>query len=134
MLCLFAIFGSHVQYTFGKRKASDDALRKSEEKYRTILESIEEGYFETDLEGNLTFFSNPFCKILGYSRSQLIGVNTRRYTTPETAEKMVRVTEQLLQSGMPENVTSYDVIRPDGDKVLLELSFSILKEPDEGPI
>jgi PAS domain S-box-containing protein len=134
VLCLFAIFGSHVQYTFGKRKAADDALRKSEEKYRTILESIEEGYFETDLEGNLTFFSNPFCKILGYSRSQLIGVNTRRYTTPETAEKMDRVTEQLLQSGIPENVTSYDVIRPDGDKVLLELSFSILKEPDEGPI
>ena len=26
------------------------------------------------------------------------------------------------------------MIRPDGDKVLLELSFSILKEPDEGPI
>jgi len=134
VLCLLAIFGSHVQYTLGKRKAADDALRKSEEKYRTILESIEEGYFETDLEGNLTFFSNPFCKILGYSRNQLIGVNTRQYTTPETAEKMVRVTEQLLQSGMPENVTNYDVIRPAGDKVLLELSFSILKEPDEEPI
>jgi PAS domain S-box-containing protein len=134
VLCLFAIFGSHVQYTFGKRKAADDALRKSEEKYRTILESIKEGYFETDLEGNLTFFSNPFCKILDYSRSQLIGVNTRRYTTPETAEKMDRITEQLLQSGMPENVTSYDVIRPDGDKVLLELSISILKDPAERPI
>ena len=134
VLCLLAIFGSHVQYTFGKRKAADDALRKSEEKYRTILESIEEGYFETDLEGNLTFFSNPFCKILGYSRSQLIGANTRRYTTPETAEKMVRVTNRLLQSGMPENVSNYDVIRPDGNKVLLELSLSILKEPDEEPI
>lgn len=133
VLCLFAIFGSHVQYTYGKRKAADDALRKREEKYRTILESIEEGYFETDLSGNLTFFSNPFCKLLGYSRSQLIGVNTRQYTTPETAAKMDRITEQLLQSGMPENVTSYDVIRPDGNKVLLELSFSILKDPNEGP-
>jgi PAS domain S-box-containing protein len=134
VLCLFAIFGSHVQYTFGKRKAADDALRESEEKYRTILESIEEGYFETDLEGNLTFSSYPFCKILGYSRSQLIGMNTRQYTTPETAEKMDRITEQLKQSGMPENVTSYDVIRPNGDKVLLELSFSLLKDPDKVPI
>ena len=135
VLCLFAIFGSHVQYTFGKRKAADDALRESEQKYRTILESIEEGYFETDLEGNLTFSSNPFCKILGYSRSQLIGMNTRQYTTPETAEKMDRITEQLKQSGMPENVTSYDVIRSNGDKVLLELSFSLLKDPaDKGPI
>ncbi|CAB1061459.1 Sensory box histidine kinase/response regulator [Olavius sp. associated proteobacterium Delta 1] len=134
VLCLFAIFGSHVQYTFSKRKAADDALRKSEEKYRTILESIEEGYFETDLAGNLTFFSNPFCIILGYSRSQLIGMNTRQYTTPETADKMDRITEQLLQSGMPKNVTSYDVIRPAGNKVLLELSFSILKDPADGPI
>jgi len=134
VLCLFAIFGSHVQYTFSKRKAADEALRKSEEKYRTILESIEEGYFETDLEGNLTFFSNPFCKILGYSPSQLMGMNTRQYTTPKTAEKMDRITEQLLESGMPENVTSYDVIRPGGDKVLLELSFSILKDTDGGPI
>jgi PAS domain S-box-containing protein len=134
VLCLFAIFGSHVQYTFAKRKASDDALRKSEEKYRTILESIEEGYFETDLAGNLTFFSNPFCKILGYARSQLIGMNTRQYTTPETAAKMDRITGQLRQSGMPENVMSYDVIRPDGDTVMLELSCSILKDPDERPI
>jgi len=134
VLCLFAIFGSHVQYTFSKRKAADEALRKSEEKYRTILESIEEGYFETDLEGNLTFFSNPFCKILGYSPSQLMGMNTRQYTTPKTAEKMDRITEQLLESGMPENVTSYDVIRPDGNKVLLELSFSILKDTDGEPI
>jgi len=129
VLCLFALFGSHVQYTFGKRKAADDALRQSEEKYRTIIESIEEGYFETDLEGNLTFFSNPFCKILGFSRSQLIGMNTRQYTTPETAAKMKSITEKLRQSGVPEDVTDYDVIRPDGDKILLELSLSLLKGP-----
>ncbi len=134
VLCLFVIFGSHVHYTYSKRKAADDALRDSEEKYRTILESIEEGYFETDIDGNLTFFSDPFCKILGYSRSQLIGINTRQYTTPETAGKMDRITEQLLQSEGSENVTSYDVIRPNGDKVLLELSFSLLKDPDKGPI
>ena len=134
VLCLFAIFGSHVQYTFNKRKAADDALRKSQEKYRTILESIDEGYFETDLEGNLTFFSNPFCQITGYDRQQLIGMNTRHYTTSETAEKMGRITDQLLQNGTPENVTSYDIIRPDGEKALLELSFSLLKDPNEKPI
>jgi PAS domain S-box-containing protein len=134
VLCLFAIFGSHVQYTFSKRKAADDALRKSEEKYRTILESIEEGYFETDLDGNVTFFSSPFRRILGYSHDQLMGMNTRQYTTPEAAQKMVKITERLLQSGKPENVTGYDVIRPDGEKIMLELSFSLLKDPDEGPI
>jgi len=134
VLCLFAIFGSHVQYTLAKRRQADVALRESEEKYRTILESIEEGYFETDLEGKLTFFNTPFCKILGYSPDQLRGMNTRQYTTAETAERMDRMTERLRDNGMPENATDYDVIRPDGDKVMLELSYSLRKDPDGRPI
>jgi len=134
VLCLFLIFGSHVQYTINKRKAADDALRESEEQSRTILESIEEGCFETDIDGNLTFFSNPFLKILGYSRDELLGVNTDKYTSPDTAEKMARTTERLKETGKPENVTDYDVIRKDGRNVSLELSVSLLEDQDGLPI
>ena len=134
VLCLFLIFGSHVQYTVNKRKAADDALRESQEKYRTILESIEEGCFETDIDGNLTFFSNPFLKTLGYSRDELLGRNTSRYTSPDTAEKMNRITERLKETGKPENVADYDVIRKDGSNVSLELSVSLLKDQDGLPM
>jgi PAS domain-containing protein len=48
-----------------KRKRAEKALRESEEKYRTILENIEDGYFEVDIPGDLTFFNNSVCKILG---------------------------------------------------------------------
>jgi len=134
VLCLFVIFGSHVQYTINKRRAADDALRESEDKYRTIFKNIEEGYFEIDLEGNLTFFSDPFCKILAYPRHQLLGMNTRKYTTPETAKKMTRITERLRRTGGPENVTDYDVIRKNGGIVALELSVSLLKDKDGRPM
>ena len=92
VLCIFAIFGSHVQYTYNKRCETDKALRDSSEKYRSILENIEEGYFETDLKGNLTFSNGPFCKILGHPRQQLLGMNTREYTTADTAEKISHIT------------------------------------------
>ena len=134
VLCLFLIFGSHVQYTVNKRKAADDALRESEDKYRTILESIEEGCFETDIDGNLTFFSNPILKILGYSRDELLGVNTGKYISPDTASKMSRITERLKETGKPENVTGYDVIRKDGTKVSLEMSVSLLKDQNGLPM
>jgi PAS domain-containing protein len=49
------------------RKQAEEALRESEEKYRTILESIENGYFEVDVHGNFTFFNDSLCEILGYS-------------------------------------------------------------------
>jgi len=134
VLCIFAIFGSHVQYTYNKRRDADNALRESSEKYRTILESIEEGYFETDQKGNLTFSNEAFGKILGYPRHQLLGMNSRDYTTPDTAEKISRIMEQIEQTGRPEDVTDYDVIRKDGSKAALELSISLLTDKDGKPV
>ena len=134
VLCLFVIFGSHVQYTVNKRRAADVALREKEEKYRTIFDNIQEGYFETDLEGNLTFFSDPFCKILGYPRKQLLGMNTRYYITSETAKKMTHITTRLKQTGGPENVMDYYANRKNGSTVALELSISLLKDQDGQPL
>ena len=66
-----------------ERKRIEDALRKSEEKYRSILETIEDGYYEVDLAGNLTFFNDALTRIHGYPREELIGKNNRQYTDEE---------------------------------------------------
>src|SRR5512145_2088805 len=61
------------------RKQAEEALRQSEERYRTILDNIEDGYYETDLQGNLTFCNDALCRIPGYSREELLGMNYRQY-------------------------------------------------------
>jgi PAS domain S-box-containing protein len=83
VLCLFLIFGSHVQFTINNRKKAEQALRESEEKYRTILESIEEGYYEVDLDGRLRFVNDSTCRILGRSRAELNDVDLRSFLTGE---------------------------------------------------
>ena len=130
VLCLFVIFGSHFQYAFNKRRLADEALLQSEEKYRNILESIEEGYFEIDLDGNLTFFNDPLCKILGYSRNEMQGMNTRAFSTEDTIKKLDDIFEHLKNTGQPVNVTDYDAIRKNGNHVALELSASPIKNPE----
>ena len=60
-----------------ERHQTDETLRENEERYRTILESIEEGYFEVDLKGTFTFFNDSLCVVLGYSRDELEGMNNR---------------------------------------------------------
>jgi PAS domain S-box-containing protein len=70
-----------------ERKMVEESLRQSEEKYRTILENIQEGYFEVDLAGNFTFFSDSTCLLLGYSKEELLGMNYQQFTNTETSKK-----------------------------------------------
>jgi PAS domain S-box-containing protein len=133
VLCLFVIFGSHFQYAFNKRRLADEALRESEEKYRSILESIEEGCFEIDLAGDLSFFNDPLCKILGYSRDELEGMNIRVFTTDDTLKKINRLFEHVKQTGEPINVAEYEAVQKDGRYVALELSASLIKNSEGQP-
>ena len=58
-------------------------LRQSEERYRTIIENVEDGYYEVDLAGNFTFFNDSMCRIFGYPKEELMGMNNRQYTDKE---------------------------------------------------
>jgi PAS domain S-box-containing protein len=134
VLCLFAIFTSHYQYTFNKRRLADEALLESELKYRTIVEGIEEGYFEIDFDRNLTFFNDPLCKMLGYAHHEMTAKNTREFTSPATIEKMDQIYEQVLKTGEPIRVTDYDAVGKDGASIALELTASLMRNPDGDPI
>ena len=54
---------------------SGQVIREGEEKYRTILDNIQEGYLEIDLNGNLVFFNNALFKIVGYYSAELNGLH-----------------------------------------------------------
>jgi len=133
VLCLFAIFGSHVRFTINERKKVEEALMVSEKKYRNILESIEEGYAEINLKGNFTFFNDSVSSILGYSRQELMGMNNRTYTTPENAKKMYQVFNRVYSSGKTANVSEYEVIKKDGSIKYLGFSVSLIKDQERQP-
>ena len=99
VLCFFLIFGSHAQYTINQRKKLDDALIKSEEKYRTIIESIEDGYFETDLDGNLSFFNDSMCRITGYTKKELNDADFQLFTDHKNFLKICDTFKNILQTG-----------------------------------
>ncbi len=134
VLCLFAIFTSHYQYTFKQSRLADEALRESELKYRTIVENVEEGCFEIDLEKNLTFFNDPLCKMLGYSTAEMAGKNTREFTAPETIRKMDQIYDQILKTGEPIRGTGYDAIGKHGNDMALELAASLIRNPEGDPV
>jgi len=116
-----------------ERKKADEAVRKSEEKYRNILESIEEGYFEVDLAGNLTFFNDSLCRITGYPREELLGMNNRQCTNSHTAEKMHRVFNRVYLTGHSAKAADYEIIRKDGTTCFLAISASLVRDSGGKP-
>jgi|GEM_PF-1072218 len=106
----------------------------AEEKYQSILAEIDEFYYETDLRGNLTFFNDAACGIIGYSREELLGKNNRDYSTPETAERMYRVFNRVWRSGEKQRLDDYEIIRKDGARRVLEISAALKRDAKGDPV
>jgi PAS domain S-box-containing protein len=113
-----------------ERKRAKEALRESEERYRNILESIDEGYYEVDYSGNLIFFNDSLCDLLGYSREELMGMNNRQFADGGNAAKLYQAFNQVYRTGMP--VTSFEVqvIRKDGTAGFGEISVSPISDKE----
>jgi two-component system cell cycle sensor histidine kinase/response regulator CckA len=111
-----------------------EELAELKEKYRNILEGIEEGYFEVDLKGNLTFFNDAMCSIFGYTPDELKTRNYREYTAPGTAKKISRIFANLYETGRPARVLNYEIITKDGTKKILYLSASLMRDADRKTI
>ncbi|MCU0593920.1 MAG: PAS domain S-box protein [Desulfobacterota bacterium] len=119
----------------GSRLAMKDQgpLHPNEEKYKDILENSEEGYFEVDLAGNLSFFNKALCRITGYSREELLGMNNRKYTRPETARKLYEVFNQVYRTGRSAKSSDYEILRKDGSSCFLEISAYLFSGSDGLP-
>jgi len=117
-----------------ERRQAEEALREGDEKYRAILENIQDAYFEVDLAGNMTFFNDSMCEQTGYSRDELMGMNNRHYTTPETAKRMFKIFNEAFRTERYAKIADYEILKKDGGTRDLELTASILRDADDQPI
>jgi PAS domain S-box-containing protein len=117
-----------------ERKRAEESLRQSEERYRNILESIDEGIYEVDLAGNFTFLNNSMARIFGHPKEELLGMNNRQYTDQESAKKLFESFNQVYRTGEPGAECSYEITRKDGTKRCIETSASLRKDPSGKPI
>ena len=126
---------SALRDTVSLKKPAAKALKnKDAGRYRDFLENIQDGCFELDLAGNVTFFNNSICRILGYSGEELMGMNYRRYTDKETAKKAIKAYNKVYKTGKPIKKFSWQITRKDNAKIYIEGSISLRKDSSGKPI
>jgi PAS domain S-box-containing protein len=117
-----------------ERERTESALQESEEKHRTILESIEEGYYEIDLAGKFTFFNDALCKIIGYTRDELMGMHYKEYTDEKGAKRLFETFKRIYTTGKPGALIDYNIIRKDGTVGIHETLVTLIKDSKGQPI
>ena len=110
------------------RLKMEESLRESEEKYRTILETMEAGYFEVDLEGNFTFLNPAVSRILGYPESELMGMNNRSYMDPENAKRVWQTFNRVYTTGEAAKAFDWQILKKDGTRAHIETSIALKRD------
>lgn len=109
-------------------------MTSDEKSLKTIIESLEDGYYEVDLAGNFVGFNQDMCDILGYTSDELTGLNNRAFMDKKNAKKMFHVFNQVFQSRKGCKTFDWKFLRKDGSVCRVDISVSFLTGPDSKPI
>ncbi len=111
-----------------ERKAAEDALRRSEQDYRSIIENMQDAFYRTDPAGNLIMVSPSFARQFGYAEQEILGKNIREnfYIRPEERDELLR---DLAKSG---KVQGYRVTlkQKDGTPIIVSVTSQYYYDGD----
>jgi PAS domain S-box-containing protein len=112
-----------------KRRRAENKLRASEEKYRTIVENMNDAIYTHDFEGNIIDVNENACKMTGYTRDELVAAN------------LAKIDNAWLHPGNPEfglltregaTAFEHENVRKDGSVVPVEVSVKIVDARGKG--
>ena len=113
----------HIAHDISGKKEiqkSGKAVKESVEKYKNILENIQEGYFEIDLNGNFILFNKALCRILGYSGEELINLHYEMLMDDNTANHFILTLENL-----PKKNIQLRIRRKNNEEIFVETSLDM---------
>jgi PAS domain S-box-containing protein len=110
------------------RKVAEDEVRKSEARFRSIVESNMLGILFGDDSGNITGANDALLDMLGYTRDDLAAgrILWREMTPPEYRKRDEKALEELAASGVCETFEK-EFIRKDGSRLPILLGLARLE-------
>lgn len=116
-----------------ERKRAEDALRHSEQRYRTLVEMSPDSIFVTDLEGRVLLSNPQTIRLYGFERpEEIIGQQADHRVVPEERASAREILQHTLTAGDSRNI-EYTMLRKDGSRFLAELSIARIADAQGQP-
>ncbi|MBI5162666.1 MAG: PocR ligand-binding domain-containing protein [Magnetospirillum sp.] len=106
----------------------DEALRASEERFRTLFHYSPVAYQALDAEGLYIDLNDTLCALLGYERADLIGRSFGDVWSPATRDRFAAAMAAFLANGRIQ--VEQELVRRDGTPVTVQLEGRIQRDPD----
>jgi PAS domain S-box-containing protein len=111
----------------------ENSSGKIEERYRHILDTIEESYFEVDLQGNVLFFNQATLRELSYLPEEISKMSYRQLTDEHNARKVYSVFHHVFLTGETVKAFDWEILRKDGKKIQVESSVALMHDEQGSP-
>lgn len=120
----------HVARDITERKRAEEALRKSEERYRTLFEESRDAVYITTQEGEILDANESMLDLFGYSKEEMIGFNARE--TYVHSEDRLKFQQMIEREGF---VKDYEIKLRKRDGTEMECLFTaIMRRTADGNI
>ena len=113
------------------RKKAEEALRESEEKYRTFVESATDGIFRNDIKGNFLYVNPSGQKILGYGEKELLEMNYRDLVIEEHRNRVLEHYRKQFADKAEETYVEFPIVQNDGSIRWLGQKTKLVKVSDD---
>ena len=114
-------------------KRVEEALRRSETRYRVLYESLRDAFAQVSMDGRIIEFNDLYCRMLGYSPDELRAL-TYQELTPERWHALEDgiVREQVIPRGYSD-IYEKEYRRKDGTTIPVELRTILSRDPSGRP-
>jgi PAS domain S-box-containing protein len=116
-----------------ERWRMEDALRQSEERFRTAFTSIRVGIALADLQLRFLQVNAAYCAIIGYSEEELLNTDFISITHPDDREDNIASIQKLVAGKVPDYVLQKRYIRKDGSSVWVQNTVSLIRDSEGRP-
>src|SRR6185503_5097536 len=100
----------------------------SEERYRTIIEDMNDAYWEMDLGGRLVYFNDQLTQVHGRSADEMRGLSYKVYMREEVAERVLKLYNKMYRTGEPIKALTHEQYKGDGTPIFVESNISVIKD------